>query len=343
MTLIHFRNDYNDIAHQDILTYLQALSDRKHIGYGLDFHSERAKVFIQQYFKRKVYIHFMVGGTSTNKTVIAHLLKPYEAVISAESGHIAVHETGAIEATGHKVIIVPSVNGKLTPEDIKRVYDAHTDEHMVKPKLVYISNATETGHIYTKKELRSIYKMAQSLGLYVYLDGARLGVALTSNDNDLSFDDLMSYTDIFYIGGTKNGAMLGEALITKHQSFDENYRYSIKQQGGMLAKGFLIGCQFEMLFKDFLFFDIGRQANEMSQYLCKKLKELNLTFTPTPTNQQFLTLPNDAVTALEENYSFEVWHRYSDQTMIRLVTTYRTTTDEIDQLMMDIKQLLEKK
>lgn len=340
--MIHFRNDYNDIAHPDILTYLQALSDRKHIGYGLDFHSERAKVFLQQYFKQPVFIHFMVGGTSTNKTVIAHILKPYEAVIAAESGHIAVHETGAIEATGHKVITVASDDGKLMPDQVKQVCASHTDEHMVKPKLVYISNATETGNIYTKKELKALYKTCQSLGLYLYLDGARLGVALTSQDNDISFDDLASYTDIFYIGGTKNGAMLGEALITKHKKFDESYRYSIKQQGGMLAKGFLIGCQFEMLFKDFLFFDIGRQANEMSHYLCEELKKLNIDFKASPTNQQFLTLPHEVVKSLEENYSFEVWHRYPDKTIIRLVTTYRTTTEEIDHIVMDIKQLLKK-
>ena len=340
--MIHFRNDYNDIAHPKLLKLISSLESEAHIGYGMDTHTENARACIQKEIQEPVFIHFITGGTSTNKIVISHLLKPYEAVISAATGHIEVHETGAIEQTGHKIITVPTKMGKLSAKQIEDTFLRFTDEHMVKPKMVYLSNATETGMIYLKSELKEIYETCQKLNLYLYLDGARLGVALTSEHNDLTLDDIATYTDIFYIGGTKNGALLGEAVITKHKKFDESFRYSMKQQGGLLAKGFLVGIQFEGLFQDGLFYQIGKHANHMAKYLVSRLKELGLNFQITPTNQQFITLPSDVVNTLSLKYTFEIWQDLGNSKMIRLVTTYRTTEIEIDSIISDLKDSLSK-
>jgi threonine aldolase len=338
--MIHFRNDYSDIAHPSILQRLIDLQHETHLGYGMDSHVEHAKTCIKKAIGIDRYIHLMTGGTSANKTVIAHLLKPYEAVISAHTGHIEVHETGAIEATGHKIISIPTEDGKLTPLMIQNIYQRHSDEHMVKPKMVYISNATETGQIYTKQELKSLFEMCQLLGLYLYLDGARLGVALTSKPNDLTLHDIALYTDLFYIGGTKNGALLGEAVVMKDPKMDEFFRYSIKQQGGLLAKGFVAGIQFEVLFEHQLFFDIGQQANKMAEILVNELHGLGLDFQATPTNQQFITPPSHVVDELMKDYTFEIWQDHGHKRTIRLVTTYRTTHEEIKHLIRDIKRLM---
>jgi threonine aldolase len=219
---------------------------------------------------------------------------------------------------------------------VKDAFETFTDEHMVKPKMVYISQATETGMVYLKEELIALYETCKALDLYLFVDGARLGVALTSNISDLTLDDMVNYTDIFYIGGTKNGALLGEALITKHEHLDAYFRYSMKRQGGLLAKGFLVGMQFEGLFRDNLFFEIGRHANNMASYLVSGLKNIGLIFNETPTNQQFITLPKSKVEQLKKTYTFEIWQDFKTHQMIRLVTTYRTTKEDIDTLIFDL-------
>lgn len=338
--MIHFRNDYNDIAHPKLLKLLSHLETEAHLGYGMDTHTGHARACIQKEIKQPVYIHFMTGGTSTNKIVISHLLKPYEAVISATTSHIEVHETGAIEQTGHKIILIPTDDGKIDADQIKSTFLNYTDEHMVKPKMVYLSNATETGMIYQKKELKEIYETCQKLGLYLYVDGARLGVALTADQNDLTLDDMVTYTDIFYIGGTKNGALLGEAVVTKHEKINESFRYSMKQQGGLLAKGFLVGIQFEGLFTDGLFYEIGRHANLMSTYLIKELKTMGLAFRESETNQQFIELPYQVVKQLSKTFTFEVWKDLGLTQIIRLVTTYRTTYEEINTFISDLGKAL---
>jgi threonine aldolase len=334
--MIHFRNDYNDLAHPKLLEMMMTYQREAHLGYGMDHHSRKARETIQKHIKTPVFIHFMTGGTSTNLTVISHLLKPFEAVISAKTGHIEVHETGAIEATGHKIITLETKDGKLTANMVKDAFETFTDEHMVKPKMVYISQATETGMVYLKEELIALYETCKALDLYLFVDGARLGVALTSNISDLTLDDMVNYTDIFYIGGTKNGALLGEALITKHEHLDAYFRYSMKRQGGLLAKGFLVGMQFEGLFRDNLFFEIGRHANNMASYLVSGLKNIGLIFNETPTNQQFITLPKSKVEQLKKTYTFEIWQDFKTHQMIRLVTTYRTTKEDIDTLIFDL-------
>lgn len=337
-----FRNDYSELVHPEILELMKQTLTEQNLGYGLDKHSDLARRLIQEKIRNNnVGIHFLVGGTSCNKIVIAHSLKPYEAVISVDSGHINVHESGAIEASGHKILLVSGENGKITPEKIELVCSKHSGEHMVVPRMVYISNSTEIGTIYKKRELEAIYRKCQELDLYLFIDGARLGVALTADENDLTLADIAEMSDVFYIGGTKNGAMLGEALVIVNPGLKEGFRNTLKQNGGMLAKGYLLGIQFEALFTDKLIFRLARHANEMAMSLKVGLKNLNIKFAfDSPTNQQFIVLDNRIVQALTENYDFEIWEKNKETTTIRLVTSWATTQDAIDSFLQDLEALL---
>ena len=338
--MINFRNDYNDIAHEAILDLLLEVKDQSNIGYGEDVITDKAKQLLQTHFDHKIYTSFMVGGTITNKTVISHLLKPYEAVISASTGHIDVHETGAIEQTGHKIITIDSVDGKINASDVKITLEQFQDFHRVIPKMIYLSNATETGLIYNKSELIELYTVAKQNDLILFIDGARLGVALTSKESDLTLNEISLYSDIFYIGGTKNGAMLGEAIITKHEAMHNNLTYSIKQNGGLLAKGFILGIQFQALFTNNLFFEIASKANQNANLLVEGLKQLRIDFKPTPTNQQFLRLKKSIVDSLKKNYQFEIWADHDAEQTIRLVTTYRRNEAEIQSFLRDLSKLI---
>ncbi|HHX79861.1 MAG TPA: threonine aldolase [Acholeplasmataceae bacterium] len=337
-----FRNDYSELVHPEILELIKQTLTEQNLGYGLDRHSDLARKLIQKEIKNNnVDIHFLVGGTSCNKIVIAHSLKPYEAVISVDSGHINVHESGAIEASGHKILLVSGENGKITPEKIELVCSKHSGEHMVVPRMVYISNSTEIGTIYKKRELEAIFNKCQELGLYLFIDGARLGVALTADENDLTLADIAEMSDVFYIGGTKNGAMLGEALVIVNPGLKEGFRNILKQNGGMLAKGYLLGIQFEALFTDNLIFRLARHTNEIAMLLKAGLKNLNIKFAfDSPTNQQFIVLDNRIVQALTENYDFEIWEKNKDTTTIRLVTSWATPQDAINNFLQDLKTLL---
>ena len=337
-----FRNDYSELVHPEILELMKQTLTEQNLGYGLDKHSDLARRLIQEKIRNNnVDIHFLVGGTSCNKIVIAHSLKPYEAVISVDSGHINVHESGAIEASGHKILLVSGENGKITPEKIELVCSKHSGEHMVVPRMVYISNSTEIGTIYKKRELEAIFNKCQELGLYLFIDGARLGVALTADENDLTLADIAEMSDVFYIGGTKNGAMLGEALVIVNPGLKEGFRNTLKQNGGMLAKGYLLGIQFEALFTNDLIFKLARHANEMAMSLKVGLKNLNIKFAfDSSTNQQFIVLDNRIVQALTENYDFEIWEKNKETTTIRLVTSWATSQDAIDSFLQDLKTLL---
>ena len=340
--MISFKNDYSEFAHPNILKRMLDEENNQYVGYGLDEISENAKNKIKSYINKNVDIHFLVGGTQTNKTVIDHILRPYQAVIACDTGHVNVHETGAIEATGHKVIAVNGKNGKLTVEAIKEAYYAHTDEHMVMPKMVYISNSTELGTIYTKIELESISLLCKRLGLYLFLDGARLAVALTSDSNDLSLNDIASLTDIFYIGGTKNGALLGEAVVIVNEKLKENFRYAVKQNGGLYAKGFVAGVQFDELFKDDLYFEMGRHANEMALKLKKGLTELGVKFAfDSYTNQQFPIFSSDMIEYIGKRFQFELWGQNGNDVTIRLVTSWATKEAYVDQFIKYIKDYLD--
>ncbi|MDD4000971.1 MAG: beta-eliminating lyase-related protein [Bacilli bacterium] len=337
-----FRNDYSELVHPDILDLIIQSNLRQNLGYGLDKHSEVArKLIIEKIGKENLDIHFLAGGTSCNKIVIAHSLKPYEAVVSVASGHINVHEAGAIESSGHKVLTTKGKEGKITPEEIHFICHNHKDEHMVVPKMVYISNSTEIGTIYTKAELQAIYHLCQQLGLYLFIDGARLGVALSTLENDLTLTDLASLCDCFYIGGTKNGAMLGEALVIVNDALKADFRNTIKQNGGLLAKGYLIGIQFEALFKNNLFFKLAKHANEMAAILKEELKRIGVQLAyDSPTNQQFIILKRGIVEKLEENYDFEIWEEEDDLTTIRLVTSWATKEEVIELFIDELNKLL---
>jgi threonine aldolase len=339
--MISFKNDYSELAHQNILDLMKDAASEQNNGYGLDDHSLKAASLIKKEISSNVDVHFLVGGTSCNKVVISHVLKPYQAVIAVESGHINVHETGAIEACGHKVITIIGNEGKAIAEQIRAVFYQHCDEHMVEPKMVYISNSTELGSIYSKQELQDLHQICQELNLYLYLDGARLAVALTANENDLTLNDIANLTDVFYIGGTKNGALLGEAVVIVNDHIKDSFRYSIKQNGGLLAKGFVAGLQFEGLFTNNLFFELGKHANQMAQSLKKGLIELNVKLAfDSPTNQQFITLDNQVINKLKEKYLFEEWEKFDNSTTIRLVTSWATSIKSVDYFLSDLEKIL---
>jgi threonine aldolase len=288
-----------------------------------------------------VDIHFIPGGTLTNLIAISAFLRPHEAAISAVTGHINVHETGAIEATGHKVFTLPGREGKLSPSDLKEALDYHTDEHMVKPKLVYISNSTEIGSIYTKGELEALSSFCREHDLILFMDGARLGAALTSEANDLALSDLVELVDAFYIGGTKNGALIGEALVICSDNLKADFRYHIKQKGALLAKGRLMGIQFRELFRDDLFFSLAKHANGLAGKMQEGLRELGVSFLlRSPTNQIFPIFPNEIIAKLEEKYLFLVWEKVdADHAAIRLVTSWSTPADMVDRFLEDVRRI----
>ncbi|MBH1941837.1 aminotransferase class V-fold PLP-dependent enzyme [Mobilitalea sibirica] len=327
-----FVNDYSEGAHPRILKLLMENSYEQNTGYGDDVYSKRAKEYIKKHLNREnVDIHFIPGGTQTNLIVISAFLRPHECVIAADTGHINVHETGAIEATGHKVVAVPATGGKLTPADIQKALDYHKDEHMVKPKMVYISNSTELGTIYKKAELEAIHDICKMNNLLLFLDGARLASALTCERNDLAIQDMARLVDVFYIGGTKNGALLGEALVICKDELKEDFRYLIKQRGAMLAKGFVIGMQFEALFQDDLYFELGSHANKMAEKLAKALIECGYTFfAPTCTNQLFPIIPDEILNKLTDHFQFIVMEKAdNNSSIVRLVTSWATTEDSV--------------
>ena len=330
-----FLKDYSEGANPRILDALYKLNKEQNIGYGKDNHCIRAKEAIKKHLlKDDVDIHFIPGGTQANLLVISSFLRPHECVIAADTGHINVHETGAIEATGHKVVIMPHEDGKLTPASIEKAIKYHTDEHMVKPGMVYLSNTTELGTIYNKAELTAIRELCNKFGLLLFLDGARLGSALTCESNDVKISDLANLTDVFTIGGTKNGALLGEALVIARDDLKEDFRYLIKQRGAMMAKGFVLGLQFEELFRDNLYFTLASHANDMAEKIADTLKNNGYSFYATPvTNQLFPIMPNILLKELSKEYNFMIDHEIDDNySVIRLVTSWATSEESVDKL-----------
>ena len=334
-----FKDDYSEGAHPEILDKLVAVNLQQRKGYGLDDFSLQAKENIKKIINHQdATIHFVSGGTQANLIVIGALLKPYESVIAAETGHIAVHETGAIEATGHKINTVKTNDGKLTPTAIQKVLDEHTDEHMVKPRMVYISNTTELGTLYSKSELEALRTFCNANDLLLYMDGARLAMALTASTNDLTLTDIAKLTDVFYIGGTKNGALLGEAIVINNKALQNHFRFHLKQRGALLAKGRLIGIQFLVLFENDLFFKAGKHANTQAAYLADGLKELGYSFRYAPvSNQVFPILPNTLIKKLSQDYGFHIWESVNpEESAIRLVCSWATTAVAVKQFIAKI-------
>lgn len=340
--MISFRNDYSEGALPEIMQVLHETNFDQTVGYGLDEWCDKARAKIKDAIAcPSADVHFLVGGTQANQTCISAFLRSHEAVIAVETGHINVHETGAIETTGHKVLTVMGKDGKVTAAQIRCVVEAHTDEHMVKPKMVYISDSTEIGTIYTLQELEEISVCCKELGLYLYLDGARLGSALTAEGNDVTLSDLPRLTDAFYIGGTKNGALFGEAVVLVNPALKEDFRYLIKQHGGMLAKGRLLGIQFATLFTDDLFLRAAKHANECAAKLKKGLVECGVTFmADSVTNQQFPIFTEAQITKLAEEFMFERWANVdADHAAIRFCTSWATKEEQIDMLIQAVKSL----
>lgn len=334
--MISFMSDYSEGACREILDLMEATNCMQHTGYGMDELCEEARGLIRTLADApQAAVHFLVGGTQTNRTVIAAALRPYEAVIAADTGHINVHETGAIENSGHKVIAVPNREGKLLPEEIEKAVLAHTDEHMVRPAMVYLSNATELGTIYQKEELQAVSAVCRKYGLKLFMDGARLGSALTCEANDMTMKDLARLCDVFYIGGTKNGALFGEAVVIMDPKLDDNFRYFIKQNGGMLAKGWLLGIQFAGLFRDDTFFRLARHANLEAEKIRQGLRRYNIpVLTESPTNQIFPILEDTKLQELEKEFAFTFWEKTDEtHTAVRIVTSWATRTEDVEKLL----------
>lgn len=335
---ISFRNDYSEGAHPRLLAALAAASGEQNDGYGLDRHSARAAQLIRRECAcEQADVHLLVGGTQTNLVAIGAFLRPHQAVIAAWCGHVATHETGAIEATGHKVLTMDAADGRLSPERIAPLLAEHGNEHMVQPRLLYVSNTTEVGTLYRKRELQALRAFCDAHGLWLFLDGARIGSALTAEGNDLRLADVAALTDAFYIGGTKNGALLGEALVIVNPALQADFRYLLKQRGALLAKGMVLGAQFAALFEDGLFYELAAHANRMAARLRAGLAAAGAQFaSDSPTNQLFVTLPVDAVETLAQRYDFERWQVLADgRSVIRFVTSWATQADAVDALIED--------
>ncbi len=345
--MIRFECDYAEGCHPKILDALVRTNFEQTEGYGMDPHSLKAEELIKTACHNEdARVYFVVGGTQANKIVIAQVLRPHQGVVCVDSGHIAVHEAGAIEATGHKCLTIPQKNGKLDFADLKSYLENYwadpNHEHMVQPGMVYISTPTEVGTIYSKDELTQISKICREYDIPLFVDGARLGYGFGSKENDLTLKDLSDLADVFYIGGTKVGALLGEAIVfTKPNGLDRDFRSVIKQNVGLLAKGRLIGIQFEELFTDNLYFDISKKAVDQANRIKNAFKEKGFEmWIDSPTNQQFPILTREAIQKLRQNFSFMTWPDTGEPKMItRFCTSWATSDEDVDKLLGHIREL----
>lgn len=337
--MISFESDYIAGAHPKVLERLAETNMELLAGYGEDKYCQMAEEKIKKACNRPdAKVHFLVGGTQTNQVVISSMLADYEGVIAATSGHISVHEGGAIEFTGHKVLALEGNNGKLNPSDIdKYITTFHADgnhEHMVFPGMVYISHPTEYGTLYSKNELTAISNVCRKHNIPLFLDGARLGYGLASRQTDVSLPDIAELCDVFYIGGTKVGALCGEAVVFTHNNAPKHFITKMKQRGALLAKGRLLGIQFDTLFTNDLYMEISRHTIEMAEKLKSLLKEKGYRFyMESPTNQQFIILHNEQMSKLAQNVCFSFWEKYDDtHTIVRFATSWSTTEEDLKEL-----------
>ena len=341
--MILFNSDYTEGAHPRILERLMETNLEQTTGYGEDAYCEAAREAIRKVCDApEADVHFLVGGTQANFTVISSALKPYQGVLCADTGHINVHETGAVEACGHKVLALPGKDGKITAEQIRNAHDLHwsdeSHEHIAQPKMVYISHPTELGTLYTKGELEEIGRVCRECGLYLFLDGARLGYGLMAPGTDVTIADIAKICDVFYIGGTKVGALFGEAVVIMNPQLKPDFRYCIKQKGGMLAKGRLLGIQFLELFRDGLYFEIAKHAIDMAMIIKEGLKEKGYSFfMDSVTNQQFIMIEDEKLEKIREKYGVTYQQRYDEtHSVIRLCTSWATTEENVRSLLADL-------
>lgn len=348
--MIRLECDYLEGAHPAVLEALVRTNDVQTPGYGNDDYCAYARTLIKSACMcADCDVHFLVGGTQTNSTVIAAALRAHQGVISADSGHINVHETGAIEMNGHKVIALPSAFGKISAASVAATLEAHYSdrdrEHTVQPGMVYISHPTEVGTLYTKAELSALSEVCRRYDIPLFLDGARLGYGLAAEGTDLTLPDIAALCDVFYIGGTKVGALFGEALVITKESLKKDFRYVIKQHGAMLAKGRLLGIQFAALMENGLYTEIAAHADHLAYRLRDGIAALGYPFfMDSPTNQQFPILPNEILSRLEEKYSFSHWGKADEgHSIIRICTSFMTPAAYIDELLADLATLTKDK
>lgn len=344
--MIQFQCDYNEGAHPRILERLIQTNLEQTVGYGEDHYCESARNVIKEVCGRAdADVHFLVGGTQANATVISSVLKPYQGVICAHTGHINVHETGAIEHGGHKVLATPSKNGKLDADDLLKCIQDHYSEdgpeHTVQPGMVYISFSTETGTIYSLSEIRAIRHVCTEYGLPLFIDGARLGYGLASEGCDVTLKDIADLADVFYIGGTKQGALFGEAVVITNNDLKKDFRYCIKQNGGMLAKGRLLGIQFLTLFEDGLYFRLSEHAVSLALKIRDAFKAKGYPFiADSPSNQQFPILPDEVLEKLGKDFLFSIWQKTDEKhTAVRFCTSWATSPEAVDKLLNAIEAL----
>ena len=337
--MLYFNSDYMAGAHPEVLERLVATNLEHTVGYGNDDYTARARALVREVVGvADAQVMFLVGGTQTNATAIDGLLRRHEGVLAAESGHIAVHESGAIEASGHKVLTLPHTDGKVRAEDaeryIKEFYADDTYQHMVAPGMLYISQPTEYGTLYSLDELESLGGVCREAKIPLYIDGARLGYALMAEGADFTIEDIARIADVFYIGGTKMGALFGEALVVSNPQLLSHLFPLVKQHGALLAKGRLLGLQFEALFKDGLYMRIGRHAVSMAIRVREIFRSAGYEVViESPTNQQFFRLPNDIIDRLHESVSFDYWGpRGESSSVVRFVTSWATTETMVDEL-----------
>ncbi|MBQ4267066.1 MAG: aminotransferase class I/II-fold pyridoxal phosphate-dependent enzyme [Clostridia bacterium] len=343
--MIRFESDYTQGAVPEIIEALIKTNMEQTPGYGEDKYCLSAAEKIKKELKcDDIDVHFLVGGTQTNFTFIASCLRPHEGVVCASTGHINVHETGAVEATGHKILPIPSFDGKINAQQIEEMVINHENdasfEHITKPKMVYLSMPTENGTIYSKAELQEIYDCCKRKNLILYIDGARLGYALMCKENDVAFSDLPKLCDAFYIGGTKVGALFGEALVIVNDKYKEDFRYIEKQKGAMLAKGRLLGLQFDTLFTDGLYFEISKHAMKLADRIRDtfKAKGIKLLY-DSPTNQLFPMLTDEQMNNLKNDFSFSYWGRNEELNTVRFCTSWATQESDVDTLIKAINEL----
>lgn len=332
----NFINDYNQIGHPKILKKLLDINEANY-GYQEDIYSVALQNKFRELTDCKLNLYDVSAGTQTNMILISKALKNYEAVICVDSGHINVHETGAIEGSGHKVLYVKGENGKISVNRIKEVLSLHGDYHMVKPKMVYISNTTEIGTVYKLNELKEIYDFCQKNSLYLYIDGARLAYALASKECDYTIKDIANNCDAFYLGGTKVGLPYGEALLIKNDELNLEFKYHLKNKGGLLAKSFVVSIMFLELLKDDLYLQIAKHANDCLEIIYKGLIDLNIPVKDTASNQLFIEFDNEIINKLQEKYEFEYWIKGEKRSTIRLVSSFATTKESCEQFVNDLK------
>lgn len=332
MSQYFFRNDYGEGAHPIVMQKLMETNLEHTCGYGLDDYSLKAADLIREKCgKPEAAVHMMVGGTSANMIALSAFMRPFEAAVSAETGHINVHETGTIEGSGHKVLIAASRDGKVLPEGVRAVVKAHTDEHMVHPRVLYISQPTEIGTVYSLEELRALRAVCDECGLIFYADGARLGSALTCSEATATLRDMAQLLDCFYIGGTKNGLLFGEAMVIVNPALQKDFRFMIKNRGGMIAKGRLCGVMFLAALENDDYLAWAKHANAMADMIREGMVKHNVPFFQmTTTNQVFPVVTKAQEKALAENFEFEHWGDVDDEhAAIRFVTSWATQEEDV--------------